>query len=165
MDVTPFIDSLRQDLARSAEVGGEDVRAAAERLIGALEPAVRLTLMEVLAQAAAEISAELPNLAVEVRLKGREPVFAVLGDAAPSREPTERVEGKADEDEGVARVTFRLPEALKAKAETLAARRGQSLNAWLVAAARAAASGEDQPNGQGNLGRHGSRKRVQGWAR
>ena len=44
MDITGLIDDLSQDLSRAAEVGGEDVRAAAERLLLALDPALRLPL-------------------------------------------------------------------------------------------------------------------------
>jgi hypothetical protein len=161
MDITDLIDSLRQDLSRSAEVGGEEVSAAAERLLLALDPALRLTLMDALSQAAAEISDALPGVNIDVRLKGREPIFVVEGAPAAASQREEAFE--ADDDEPAARITLRLPEALKGRAETLAARRGQSLNTWLVAAARAAASDgshHDRPSRHGLPGR-----RVQGWAR
>jgi len=159
MDIASLIDSLRQDLNRAAEVGGDDVRAAAERLALALDPALRLTLMDALSQAAAEIGDALPGITVDVRLKGREPVFVVEGapTAAPAEERFEPEDGEV-----VARITLRLPEALKGRAEALAARRGQSLNTWLVAAARAAADGP-QASGPGH--HHGPGRRVQGWAR
>src|SRR5580692_5690594 len=97
MDVTPLIDSLRQDLRRAAEVGGEDVRSSAERLLLALDPALRLTLMDALSQAAGEISDALPGVTIEVRLKGREPMFAVEGapTAAPATEAFEQDDGEA----------------------------------------------------------------------
>jgi len=169
MDISPYIESLRRDLARAAEVGGEDVRAAAERLAGALDAALRLTLMEILSQAAAEISAELADTAVEVRLNGREPVFAVTAAPGHSHETTASDEKTAaadfSDDESVARITLRLPEPLKVRIEALAARRGQSLNTWLVGAARAAVAGDGPPHGQGYKDRHGLPKRLQGWAR
>jgi len=159
VDITGLIDDLRQDLSRAAEVGGEDVRVAAERLLLALDPALRLTLMDALSQAAVEIGEALPGVGIDVRLKGREPVFVVEGApaAALADEPFE-----TDDGEATARITLRLPEALKGRAEALAARRGQSLNTWLVAAARAAADGP-QSSGSGHHSRHG--RRVQGWAR
>jgi hypothetical protein len=157
MDTTALIDALRQDLVRAAEVGGDDAKAAAERLLLALEPALRLTLMDALSQGAAELSEALPGVAIEVRLKGREPAFVVVSaPAAPGSEPPE-----AEDGEGVARITLRIPEALKGRAEALAARRGQSLNTWLVAAARAAADGGASSHSQG-YGRHG-RHHLQGW--
>ena len=77
MDITPYVDSLRRDLLAAAEAGGPDAAAAAERLTYALDPAARLALMEAISQAAAEITAELPAGAVDVRLEGRELAFTV----------------------------------------------------------------------------------------
>jgi antitoxin component of RelBE/YafQ-DinJ toxin-antitoxin module len=147
MDITPYVESLRHDLAAAAEAGGAEAKAAAERLALALDPAVRLALMDALSQAAAEITSELAAGAVEVRLKGREPEFVVdvpamavpphgpaTSQAAPSPEEPEE-----DEDGTVARITLRLPESLKGKAEELAARSGHSLNTWIVHTVRAAA--------------------------
>jgi hypothetical protein len=160
MDITHLVEGLRGDLLRAAEVGGDEARGAAERLLLALDPALRLTLMDALSQAASEVGAALPGVTVSVRLAGREPVFVVEGAPAPA--PAEE-SFAGDGDEAVARITLRLPEALKTRAESLAARRGQSLNTWLVAAARAAAS--DDPNFTSH-GRHGlSGKRLKGWAR
>jgi hypothetical protein len=169
MDITPHVEALRQDLTRAAEVGGIEVEVAAERLLGALEPAMRLALMDVLSQAAAEISEQLPGVAIDVRLKGREPEFAVTGAAQPAADaPGADEPFDTDTDDGVARITLRLPEALKTRAEALAASRGQSLNTWLVGAARAAAQEgprDDHPHHAGP-GRHGlSGKRLRGWAR
>jgi hypothetical protein len=160
MDINHLVETLRQDLARAAEVGGDDTRAAAERLLSALDPALRLTLMDALSQAAAEIGEALPGVAIDVRLKGREPVFVVEGAprAASEREPFE-----TDDDEAVMRITLRLPEALKTRAEALAAGRGQSLNTWLVAAARAAASDSFQQTDWGR--RDSGGRHIKGWAR
>jgi hypothetical protein len=163
MDITGLIDSMRQDLTRASALGGEEGRAAAERLALALEPALRLTLIEALAQAAAEISEAIPGVVIDVTLRSREPAFLVSG--TPAAEPPGAAFESAfetDDDEQLARITLRLPEALKGRAEALAARRGQSLNTWLVAAARAAA-GQDPSPGQGRYGKPG--RRVQGWAR
>jgi hypothetical protein len=160
MDINSLINVLRQDLARAAEVGGEDVKAAAERLLLALDPALRLTLMEALSQAATDIGAALPGVAVSVRLQGREPVFVVEGaPAAPQAE--DRFDD--EETEATARITLRIPEAVKARAEALAARRGQSLNTWLVAAARAAAADRPPPSGESIHGFPG--RRMKGWVR
>src|SRR5215469_8247685 len=93
MDTTPLIEQLRQDLARAAEVGGPETKAAAERLLMALEPAVRLMLMDALAQAAAELGGALPGVAIEVRLKGREPEFVVVRAAAPRADEPETATG------------------------------------------------------------------------
>jgi hypothetical protein len=164
MDITPLVTSLRRDLASAAEVGGEEVKAAAERLLLALDPALRLTLMDALSQAASDIGAQLPGVAVSVRLQGREPVFVVEG-APPAAAPEDHAEHDFDDDdsEATGRITLRIPESLKARAETLAARRGQSLNSWLVAAARAAAADRPHHFGENLNGFPG--RRMKGWVR
>ena len=142
MDITPYIDSLRRDLVAAAEAAGPETRAAAERLTFALEPSARLALMEAVSQAAAEITAEMPAGGVDVRLAGRELDFVVQVAAPtpphPPAPPAPPAAEEAEEDDSIARVTLRLPESVKARAEELAARSGHSLNTWLVNIVRAA---------------------------
>lgn len=140
MDITPYVEALRRDLAAAAEAGGPEARAAAERLSLALDPAMRLALMDALSQAAAEITSELPAGSIDVRLRGREPEFVVdvppAAAATPPGPPPPPERDAEDEDDTVARITLRLPESLKTKAEELAARSGHSLNTWLVTTIR-----------------------------
>ena len=146
MDITPYVESLRHDLAAAAEAGGPEAKAAAERLALALDPAVRLALMDALSQAAAEITSELPSGSVDVRLRGREPEFVVdvptmpLQPPAPPQPPTPPSAEDSDEadDDALARITLRIPESVKYKAEELAAKGGHSLNSWIVNVVRAA---------------------------
>lgn len=141
MDITPYVESLRHDLVAAAEAGGDDIRAAAERLMLALDPAARLALMEAVSQAAAEITAELPSGGVDVRLSGRELDFVVhlAAPPAPPAPPPPPAAEESDEG-GLARITLRIPESVKARAEEKAARAGDSLNTWLVKVVRAASS-------------------------
>lgn len=167
MDTTKHLDSLRQDLRRVAEVGDASARDVAERLILALEPALRMALLDALHDAAGEISAQLSGPVVTVGLANREPVFSVVGVQAAAPAAAEAPDNFEDGD-AVARITFRLPESLKVRAEALAAQRGQSLNTWLVNAARLAAGGAEGPSrdGPGAPGRNrSSRHRIQGWVR
>lgn len=181
MEITEYVDALRQDLVRAAGAMGSETQQAAERLSIALDSSVRLALMDALSHAAAEITNELDGVSVEVRLQGREPVFVVVGsgpmalaeDTTPIR--TDPTSALPIDDEGVetARITLRLPEALKARAEELAAGRGQSLNTWIVNAVRLATTpgvninlGGPWGAGPGAPGRNrSSNKRIQGWAR
>lgn len=141
MDITPYVDHLRRDLLAAAEAGGDDLRQAAERLSYALDPSARLALMEAISQAAAEISAELPTGGVDVRLAGRDLEFVVEAVAAPAPPPPAPPAPPAAEEEGdSARITLRIPESVKARAEERAAAAGQSLNTWLVQVVRAATS-------------------------
>lgn len=144
MDITTYVESLHRDLTAAAAAGGAEVHAAAERLALALDPAVRMVLLEALSHAAAEISQDLGGGSVDVRLKGREPQFVVNPPpaAAPSSEPAASEQDTADEeydeDGPVARITLRIPESLKQRAEEAAGKRGQSLNTWVVGAVRSA---------------------------
>ncbi|WP_344157929.1 pilus assembly protein HicB [Nocardioides koreensis] len=142
MDITPYIDSLRRDLVAAAEAAGPETRQAAERLTFALDPAARLALMEAVSQAAAEITAEMPAGGVDVRLNGRELDFVVQAGApvppTPPAPPTPPSAEEAEEEGGTARITLRLPESVKARAEEFAARSGHSLNTWLVNVVRSA---------------------------
>jgi len=141
VDITPYVDSLKRDLLAAAEAAGDEARATAERLTYALDPAARLAMMEAISQAAAEITAELPSGGVDVRLDGRDLDFVVHAPSsvpAPPAPPPPPMQGEDDEEGGLARITLRIPESVKAKAEEMAARSGQSLNTWLVNIVRSA---------------------------
>jgi hypothetical protein len=176
MDITPYVESLRRDLVAAAETGSEETRAAAERLALSLEPSTRLALMEAISQAASEITAEMRAGSVDVRLSGRELRFVIEepGTPAPSSPtpPTDEV----DEDGAVARVTLRIPESVKARAEELAAKAGTSLNTWLVTAVRAATTADQSVRVDVDLssipflggdpfdrGGHRGNRRMSGW--
>ena len=58
-------------------------RPVAERLITALDAAVRLALIDALSAAAEEITADLAPGSVEVRLRGREPELVVVMPPLP----------------------------------------------------------------------------------
>ncbi|MDQ6687010.1 MAG: type II toxin-antitoxin system HicB family antitoxin [Actinomycetota bacterium] len=141
MDITPYVDRLRVDLAQAAASGSAETRDAAERLALALDPAMRLTLMEALSQASAEITSGMRSGSVEVRLAGRDLDFVVEQpahtNAAPAADPA-TADTDADDEGATARITLRLPESVKTRAEELAAKHGQSLNTWIVAILRAA---------------------------
>jgi hypothetical protein len=150
MDITPYVDSLRRDLVAASEAGGEDIKAAAERLALALDPAARLALMEAISQAADEITAEMTSGSVDVRLNGRELDFVVAAPVqppAPPAPPSPPGVDDTEEDGGtVARITLRIPESVKVRAEELAARSGHSLNTWLVQVVRAATTADQAVN-------------------
>lgn len=137
MDLTPYLDGLRRDLAASAAPAGEETARTADLLAGALEAAARLCLLEALSDAAAEITTKLPDRSVEVRLRGREADLVVTEGAAPAAAPPPPPAEGGD----VARITLRLPEPLKDQVERAAAAEGISVNAWLVRAVSAALHG------------------------
>ena len=132
MELTPFVERLRQDLSDAAAAGGAEAQAAAERLALALDPATRMMLLEALSQATAEISGALDHESVDVRMSGREPEFVVthLEPAEPPAPPAPPAPPSPPEpeDDNQSRITLRLPESVKARAEEAATRIGQSLN-------------------------------------
>jgi hypothetical protein len=139
MDITPYVESLRRDLLAAAEAAGPEARATAERLSYALDPSARLALMEAISQAAAEITAELPSGTVDVRLAGRELEFGLHLPPPPQPDAATPDTDAEEPDEGnLARITLRIPESVKARAEEFATRANVSLNTWLVNVVRAA---------------------------
>ncbi|MEU4222780.1 hypothetical protein AB0F17_00685 [Nonomuraea sp. NPDC026600] len=95
MDLAPYVDNLRRELAVAAEAGGDDARALAERLTSPLESAMRLVLLEALSAAADEITRELAPGSVDVRLRGRDPSFVVTPPPM-DRSPADEGEGGFD---------------------------------------------------------------------
>ncbi len=106
MQLEPHVEALRGELASLGTLGDEHVAAAAERLSQALGSTLGLRLLEILSEAALEVSSQLPAGHVEVRLAGQEPSLVYL----------------------------RLPDSLKASIEDAASREGVSVNTWIVKA-------------------------------
>jgi hypothetical protein len=93
MELDRFIHDVHAQLDTAARSGGEQARELADRLAAPLDSAIRLALQDALAAAAEEITVELAPGSVELRLRGREPVFVVT--------PPEIGEGYADGDDDV----------------------------------------------------------------
>jgi hypothetical protein len=164
MDLTPYAERLRDELAVAAEAAGPDARALAERLAAPLDSSVRLMLLEALSAAADEITRELAPGSVEVRLRGGEPDFVVTptpgADDAPELAPAPPPPSDAD-DGATARINLRLPEQLKAGVEQAAGRERMSVNAWLVRVVAAALAQGERPRQR--AGRAG--QSYTGWVR
>jgi HicB-like protein involved in pilus formation len=148
------LDAVKDDLEQLAALADEQVAEAARRITSALESSVRVRLLDVLSEAATELSGTIEGGRVEVRIAGGDPELVFLEDeqaAAPAAEP--------GEDSG-ARITLRLPESLKAQVEAAAARDGVSVNSWIVSALARSISteGTRRPTGAG-------RRRLTGYGR
>jgi HicB family len=136
MELSQYVEGLRRELGTLTRFAPAEVTELADRLAEALESSVRLTLLEVLSAAAAEITEHLDDTLIDVRLSAGEPEFVVTTVAAPAPEPAPG--GAAEtgsEDAGTARMTLRLSESLKARIEAQAAAAGLSVNSWLAHAA------------------------------
>jgi len=163
MDLTPYVDTVRRQLAVAAEAGGEEARALADRLTEPLELAVRLALLDVLSAAADEITRDLSPGSVDLRIRGREPSFVVApppadysleeADRSGTDVPAPAAPAPASpdgEDSAMARINFRLAEHLKSRVEEAAGQAGISVNSWLVRAAAAALESGDRDRDRGS---------------
>jgi hypothetical protein len=166
MDLTPYVETVRRELAVAADAGGDDARQLAERLTAPLESAIRLTLLDALSAAADDITLELAPGSAELRLRSGDPEFVVTPPpayVADDEAPTPPVLPEADEG-ALARINLRLPEQLKAGIEQAASRERLSVNAWLVRAVAAALAHGDS---EGRPRQRGSRigNSYKGWVR
>ena len=140
MELSHHITPIEDSLMAAAAAGDEGTRRTAAALAAALEPAVRLAIMNALAEASADITDALGDRVVEVRLDSGDVRIVVSrvpdSDADAIEEPN-----VSDVGGELSRVTLRLPDRLKTEAEEAAARHGVSLNTWLSRAVRDALRG------------------------
>jgi hypothetical protein len=153
MQMANHVTAIQGDLAAAAALGDEAIAEAGRRLSEALESSLHLRLLDLLTEAALDLAASLPDGHVEVRLAGRDPQLVYVEDVTVSREPQ-----PTPGDDLSARITLRLPEALKGRVEAAAASEGVSVNAWIV---RVLARAQDPRSAR--AGRTGNR--IQGFAR
>jgi hypothetical protein len=160
MDLSDYVDALRTSLTQAAAAAGDQAKETARLLADTMEPAIRLTVTNAMSDMAAEVTAALEGGLVDIRLRGRDPEVVVVPPVAhePVDEPTE--DDEVEDDGSVARISLRLPEQLKSRAEAAAAASGVSLNAWLVRAVSAAVRAPSTPPSSGR-----GPRRISGFAR
>jgi hypothetical protein len=172
MDLTQYVQQLREDLASAAAAGDEQTQRTGALLGAAIEPAARLAIMNALSDLAAEVTAALGDRVVEVRLDGRDVRVAVSRDEAPEPGPEPDPTfggfggfggiGGADSGD-ISRITLRLVEQIKNQAEQAAAAQGVSLNSWVAQAVQGALAGHRKPGRHGDWTRDRGGKRLRGW--
>lgn len=133
MELSVHVEAVQNDLAAVGEAAGAEQADAVRPIAAALSSSLRLHLLDAVTEAANEVSSQLPAGRVEVRLEAGNPVLSYLEEA-----PAPPAFGLEDAS---ARITLRLPEALKASVEAAAAREGVSVNSWLVQAIARAVEG------------------------
>ena len=151
MKMSLVVDGLRSDVAAVGELGDDTVAEVAERIAAVLGRSAPARILEVLSDAATELSAELPEGRVQVQLAGDDVQLSYVEDARVS----------ADAGEGgdqSARITLRLSESLKSRVEQGASREGVSVNTFII---RALDRGTSAPRGTPR-GRGGNRLRGYG---
>jgi hypothetical protein len=143
MKLSLVVEGLRADVAAVGELGDEVVADVAERIASMLSRSAGSRILEMLGEVAAEVSEELPEGRVELRLVGDDIEFAFVG---------ERPAAPESEGELSSRITLRLSDQLKSKVEASASREGLSVNGWILRALERGTAGQ-----QGRSGRAGSR--------
>ncbi|WP_431969201.1 toxin-antitoxin system HicB family antitoxin [Nocardia sp. bgisy134] len=141
MDLNKYTAQLRENLVAAAALGDEKTQATAAALAAATESSARLVLLAALSELAAEVSAELADRTVRVSVDGTDATVDVRRNAGEEHPTIEDMTGD------ISRVTLRLVEQMKAKAEEAAAANGVSLNSWLSNAVSGAL--RDQMRGHG----------------
>jgi hypothetical protein len=151
METAQFIEGLQEDLRELAQIGGDELVHAARRLEGAVKQSATLRLIDALTQVALDLSSQLPNGHIDVRLSGQDPELVYV------EEEGEEAPAPSGEDGLSSRITLRLPDSLKASVERAAEAESASVNTWIVRALQRAVSG-----GGGRAVRSG--KRITGFS-
>ena len=150
MQMDGIIQALREDLVRVAALGDENTSRAAELLAVAIESSLGRRVQDALAEAALELNDQLDSSHVELRVAGHDLQLVLVREDGTAPE-------QADEAFS-ARITLRLPESLKQRVESAAAREGASVNTWLVQALQRSVESR-RPSSSG------SRNRLTGYGR
>jgi predicted HicB family RNase H-like nuclease len=142
MQMSLTTDAIRADVAAVGELGDDTVAEVAERISAVLARSLRGRLLDLLSGVAADVSAELPDGRLEVRVAGDdvELIFVPDEQAGP-------IEAEGDLS---ARITLRLAEGLKTRVEDGATRQGLSVNAYIVRALERSTSQRSPANRGGS---------------
>jgi HicB family len=151
MQIDGLIQALREDLVHVAALGDESTSRAADLLSVAIEASIGRRIQDVLAEAALELNDQLDTAHVEVRIAGRDLQLVLVREDGTAPEPVDEAFS--------ARITLRLPESLKQRVESAAAREGASVNTWLVQALQRSVESKSHRSTSG------SRNRLTGYGR
>ena len=125
MKMSLVVDGVRADVVSVGELGDEVVAEVAERIADLLGRSLPARILELLSDVAAEVSAELPEGRVEIRVAGDDVGLAYVED-------TRVAGGESEAGDLTARITLRLSEGLKTRVEEGAGREGVSVNTFIV---------------------------------
>lgn len=144
MDLTEYTARLRDDLAAASALGDENTQRIAQALAGAVERSAQLMLVSALSDLAREASDELGDRTLHLRFDGTDVSVESTrrrtepddtADPGPTAEPYRTLE---DVTGDISRVTLRLVDQIKARAEEAALQDGISLNSWVSQAVQGA---------------------------
>jgi hypothetical protein len=127
LKLDPILNEVEAAIQSQLRLADPATVEAAALFLDAFRPAVRAGLTQAIEQAAAEMTAQMCDRQVDVRLVDGEPDLVLTNiDCGPL---------PADDDLE-ARITLRLPGSLKSLIEDAATTSGESINGWVVDALR-----------------------------
>ena len=85
MQLSRFVEALRNDLATVAELGDEETAEAARRIAVSIQGSLAMQLLAALGEAAVELNGQLADGRVEVRLVGQDPSSSSFRGRSPTR--------------------------------------------------------------------------------
>ncbi|MCA1007941.1 hypothetical protein LCL87_19690 [Rhodococcus hoagii] len=152
MDLTEYTARLRDDLTAAAALGDEQTQKTALALAAAMERSAQLMLVSALSDLAREASEEMGDRALHVRFDGTEATVESsrrrpdhsagtserAGDTRDPRDPSDAYRTLEDVTGDISRVTLRLVDQIKSRAEEAALQDGMSLNSWVSQAVQGA---------------------------
>jgi hypothetical protein len=155
VDLSSHLDAIRSDLG--SLLGADDeLSEAMERMARPMEASLQLRLLDLLGDGALELTEQLPAGHAEVRISGKDASLIYVGvPEAPMPPPAP----PSPDDGGTARLTLRMPDAMKTAVEEAADALTISVNAWLINAVRSAL---DAP--QASTTFRGTGSRITGYA-
>ncbi len=144
MKMSLVVDGLRSDVVAVGELGDDTVAEVAERIADVLGRSVPARVLDLLSDAAAEVTASLPEGRVDLRVAGDDIDMTYVGD-----EPAAAADVCGDDLS--ARISLRLREGLKSRLEAAASSDGVSVNTFIVRTLeRATSSKRSRGGGVGN---------------
>jgi hypothetical protein len=154
MELSSLSALIGGDIAALGRLGDDTTADAAARIVGALGGPINARLLEVLSQVAAELDTAGQAAHAELRIVGSD-ARLVLVTEADEQEPAAAAPADGDTD---ARISLRLPAALKAAVEVAAAAEGVSVNSYIVRRLSAQPAQSTRPAQFG-------RRRISGYGR
>jgi hypothetical protein len=146
MKMSLVVEGMRSDVVAVGDLGDDTVADVAERIADVLGRSLPGRVIELLSDVAGELSGELPEGRVEIRVAGDDVQLAYVADTVVAEhEPAPPTD--PDGGELSARITLRLGESLKARVEEGAARESMSVNSYIIRTLERAAAATRPPGG------------------
>ena len=136
MNIDVYTDAIADSVRNAAELGDEQTRRTAAALATAVAAPARLAVLSALSDLASQVSEQLGDRRVTVRLDGADEVVEVHDGHASEPDDTPPTFEEMTGD--ISRVTLRIVEQIKTRAEEAAAQSGVSLNSWVGQAVQGA---------------------------